>query len=241
MGWSQARVTGLGQQVDPADSCVTAGDELELIRPSVYRNVARQLSISLHSESVVTDAFLAVAAQIFTAGGSPVQPRTPPCGAARAGGPGRRAAGGEPWVALVGHQRGLRWFEVRARPRASGCPWCRLLAGAGPGGLHVSCGPRGLGFSQPDDRDRAGPESQASLAAGHGTGWMGVCRLQDPASRGPPRGVRAHLPGQKLPWRGCHERVPGQTGIQQAPLECSPSADPGPGELWGVGGPPCGG
>ncbi|XP_014402132.1 PREDICTED: bcl-2-related ovarian killer protein isoform X1 [Myotis brandtii] len=44
------------------------GDELELIRPSIYRNVARQLNISLHSESVVTDAFLAVAAQIFAAG-----------------------------------------------------------------------------------------------------------------------------------------------------------------------------
>ncbi|XP_016059096.1 PREDICTED: bcl-2-related ovarian killer protein [Miniopterus natalensis] len=44
------------------------GDELELIRPSIYRNVARQLNISLHSETVVTDAFLAVAAQIFAAG-----------------------------------------------------------------------------------------------------------------------------------------------------------------------------
>ncbi|XP_019483446.1 PREDICTED: bcl-2-related ovarian killer protein isoform X2 [Hipposideros armiger] len=44
------------------------GDELELIRPSVYRNVARQLNISVHSETVVTDALLAVAAQIFSAG-----------------------------------------------------------------------------------------------------------------------------------------------------------------------------
>ncbi|XP_010714806.1 bcl-2-related ovarian killer protein isoform X1 [Meleagris gallopavo] len=44
------------------------GDELEYIRPNVYRNIARQLNISLHSETVVTDAFLAVAAQIFTAG-----------------------------------------------------------------------------------------------------------------------------------------------------------------------------
>lgn len=55
-----------------------AGDELELIRPSIYRNVARQLNISLHSESVVTDAFLAVAAQIFAAGISLcIQPRKP--------------------------------------------------------------------------------------------------------------------------------------------------------------------
>uniref|UniRef100_G3UCC8 BCL2 family apoptosis regulator BOK n=1 Tax=Loxodonta africana TaxID=9785 RepID=G3UCC8_LOXAF len=44
------------------------GDELELIRPSVYRNVARQLNLSLQSETVVTDAFLAVATQIFSAG-----------------------------------------------------------------------------------------------------------------------------------------------------------------------------
>ncbi|XP_062050333.1 bcl-2-related ovarian killer protein isoform X2 [Lepus europaeus] len=46
------------------------GDELELIRPSVYRNVARQLHISLQSEPVVTDAFLAVAGHIFSAGQS---------------------------------------------------------------------------------------------------------------------------------------------------------------------------
>nr|XP_021520713.1 LOW QUALITY PROTEIN: bcl-2-related ovarian killer protein [Aotus nancymaae] len=44
------------------------GDELEMIRPSVYRNVARQLHISLQSEPVVTDAFLAVAGHIFSAG-----------------------------------------------------------------------------------------------------------------------------------------------------------------------------
>ncbi|CAO2625537.1 Bcl-2-related ovarian killer protein [Lemmus lemmus] len=46
------------------------GDELEQIRPSVYRNVARQLHISLQSEPVVTDAFLAVAGHIFSAGKS---------------------------------------------------------------------------------------------------------------------------------------------------------------------------
>lgn len=48
--------------------CAHAADELELIRPSVYRNVARQLNLSLQSETVVTDAFLAVATQIFSAG-----------------------------------------------------------------------------------------------------------------------------------------------------------------------------
>ncbi|XP_031224361.1 bcl-2-related ovarian killer protein [Mastomys coucha] len=44
------------------------GDELEQIRPSIYRNVARQLHIPLQSEPVVTDAFLAVAGHIFSAG-----------------------------------------------------------------------------------------------------------------------------------------------------------------------------
>ncbi|XP_033279530.1 bcl-2-related ovarian killer protein isoform X1 [Orcinus orca] len=53
-------------------------DELELIRPSVYRNVARQLNIPLQSETVVTDAFLAVAAQIVSAG-RPVCPGGPHC------------------------------------------------------------------------------------------------------------------------------------------------------------------
>lgn len=48
--------------------CDHTGDELEMIRPSVYRNVARQLHISLQSEPVVTDAFLAVAGHIFSAG-----------------------------------------------------------------------------------------------------------------------------------------------------------------------------
>uniref|UniRef100_A0AAX7UPU3 Bcl-2 Bcl-2 homology region 1-3 domain-containing protein n=1 Tax=Astatotilapia calliptera TaxID=8154 RepID=A0AAX7UPU3_ASTCA len=46
------------------------GDELEYLRPNVYRNVARQLNITVASESVVSDAFLAVAADIFSTGRS---------------------------------------------------------------------------------------------------------------------------------------------------------------------------
>uniref|UniRef100_A0AAY5L356 Bcl-2 Bcl-2 homology region 1-3 domain-containing protein n=1 Tax=Esox lucius TaxID=8010 RepID=A0AAY5L356_ESOLU len=42
------------------------GDELEYLRPNIYRNVARQLNITVASESVVSDAFLAVAAEIFS-------------------------------------------------------------------------------------------------------------------------------------------------------------------------------
>lgn len=46
------------------------GDELEYLRPNVYRNVARQLNITVASESIVSDAFLAVAADIFSTGTS---------------------------------------------------------------------------------------------------------------------------------------------------------------------------
>ncbi|NP_001279536.1 bcl-2-related ovarian killer protein homolog A [Callorhinchus milii] len=44
------------------------GDELEYIRPNMYRNVAKQLNITVSSESIVSDAFLAVATEIFSAG-----------------------------------------------------------------------------------------------------------------------------------------------------------------------------
>ncbi len=36
----------------------------------MYRNVARQLNITVASESIVSDAFLAVAAEIFSTGWS---------------------------------------------------------------------------------------------------------------------------------------------------------------------------
>lgn len=47
---------------------VFLGDELECMRPSVYRNVARQLNISVAMETTVSDAFVAVATEIFSAG-----------------------------------------------------------------------------------------------------------------------------------------------------------------------------
>ncbi|XP_034154118.1 bcl-2-related ovarian killer protein homolog A isoform X1 [Pangasianodon hypophthalmus] len=43
-------------------------DELEYLRPNVYRNVAKQLNITVASEGIVSDAFLAVAAEIFSTG-----------------------------------------------------------------------------------------------------------------------------------------------------------------------------
>ncbi|XP_067309988.1 bcl-2-related ovarian killer protein homolog B [Pseudorasbora parva] len=44
------------------------GDELECMRPYVYRNIAKQLNISVAVEAVVSDAFLAVATEILAMG-----------------------------------------------------------------------------------------------------------------------------------------------------------------------------
>ncbi|XP_061835416.1 bcl-2-related ovarian killer protein homolog B-like isoform X1 [Nerophis lumbriciformis] len=44
------------------------GDELECILPSLYRNVARQLNISVSMENMVSDAFIGVATEIFSTG-----------------------------------------------------------------------------------------------------------------------------------------------------------------------------
>uniref|UniRef100_A0A2K5DQ30 BCL2 family apoptosis regulator BOK n=1 Tax=Aotus nancymaae TaxID=37293 RepID=A0A2K5DQ30_AOTNA len=64
----RAAPSGRPAEVVAALQAAPGRDELEMIRPSVYRNVARQLHISLQSEPVVTDAFLAVAGHIFSAG-----------------------------------------------------------------------------------------------------------------------------------------------------------------------------
>ncbi|XP_053543312.1 bcl-2-related ovarian killer protein homolog B isoform X1 [Ictalurus punctatus] len=44
------------------------GDELENMRPNVYRNIAKQLNISVTMEAVVSDAFLYVATEILSLG-----------------------------------------------------------------------------------------------------------------------------------------------------------------------------
>ncbi|XP_028988165.1 bcl-2-related ovarian killer protein homolog B [Betta splendens] len=44
------------------------GDELECIQPSLWRNAARQLNISVAMETMVSDAFIGVATEIFSAG-----------------------------------------------------------------------------------------------------------------------------------------------------------------------------
>lgn len=50
-------------------ACYThSGDELESMQPSLYRNVARQLNISVAMENMVSDAFIAVATEILSTG-----------------------------------------------------------------------------------------------------------------------------------------------------------------------------
>ncbi|XP_035643565.1 bcl-2-related ovarian killer protein homolog A-like isoform X2 [Oncorhynchus keta] len=73
---SRLNLYGLGSSKTQVDStlCDVAavllclGDELECMRPSVYRNVARQLNISVAMETMVSDAFVSVATEIFAAG-----------------------------------------------------------------------------------------------------------------------------------------------------------------------------
>lgn len=47
------------------------GDELECIQPGLYRNVARQLNISVAMESLVSDALIGVSTEIFSTGTRP--------------------------------------------------------------------------------------------------------------------------------------------------------------------------
>ncbi|XP_077390351.1 bcl-2-related ovarian killer protein homolog A [Festucalex cinctus] len=70
IGWSKPEqlASAWGANGDVSAVLLWLGDELEYLRPSVYRNVARQLNITVASESAVTDAFLAVAADIFSTG-----------------------------------------------------------------------------------------------------------------------------------------------------------------------------
>uniref|UniRef100_A0A8C7E2D8 BCL2 family apoptosis regulator BOK n=1 Tax=Naja naja TaxID=35670 RepID=A0A8C7E2D8_NAJNA len=71
IGWNKPERSSpvpVGKLAEVSSILLRLGDELEYIRPNLYRNIARQLNISLHSETVVTDAFLAVATQIFSSG-----------------------------------------------------------------------------------------------------------------------------------------------------------------------------
>lgn len=117
-----ARGDGVRQARPPLTPlCDCPGDELELIRPSVYRNVARQLNISLQSETVVTDAFLAVASQIFSGG----RPRPPCCCRPRSVG-WRRAlgTGRVQQVAPTGPRASILLYKLAQKLDPNSAVWC---------------------------------------------------------------------------------------------------------------------
>ncbi|XP_034039068.1 bcl-2-related ovarian killer protein homolog B-like isoform X2 [Thalassophryne amazonica] len=53
---------------DVSSVLLCLGDELESMQPALYKNVARQLNISVAVENLVSDAFIGVATEIFSAG-----------------------------------------------------------------------------------------------------------------------------------------------------------------------------
>ncbi|XP_058505270.1 bcl-2-related ovarian killer protein homolog B-like [Solea solea] len=71
LGWSKSELN-----LSPSNAALAEvstvllclGDELEGIQPTLYRNVARQLSISVAMENMVSDAFIGVATEIFATG-----------------------------------------------------------------------------------------------------------------------------------------------------------------------------
>ncbi|XP_054624687.1 bcl-2-related ovarian killer protein homolog A-like [Dunckerocampus dactyliophorus] len=71
LGWSKSELN-----LQPSNSTLAEvsfvllclGDELECVMPSLYRNVARQLNISVAMENMVSDAFIGVATEIFSTG-----------------------------------------------------------------------------------------------------------------------------------------------------------------------------
>lgn len=71
LGWSKAELNFPSSNSSICEISVVLlclGDELESIQPSLYRNVARQLNISVAMENAVSDAFIGVATEIFATG-----------------------------------------------------------------------------------------------------------------------------------------------------------------------------
>ncbi|XP_069013428.1 bcl-2-related ovarian killer protein homolog B [Embiotoca jacksoni] len=71
LGWSKTEINFSPSNATLADVSMVLlclGDELECIQPNLYRNVARQLNISVAMENMVSDAFIGVATEIFSTG-----------------------------------------------------------------------------------------------------------------------------------------------------------------------------
>ncbi|KAK7945636.1 hypothetical protein WMY93_001364 [Mugilogobius chulae] len=69
-GWSKADLnfSSNASVCEVSVVLLCLGDELECIQPSLYRNVAQQLNISVAMENMVSDAFYGVATEIFSTG-----------------------------------------------------------------------------------------------------------------------------------------------------------------------------
>ncbi|MGH0144755.1 UNVERIFIED_CONTAM: hypothetical protein FKN15_053535 [Acipenser sinensis] len=71
IGWSKPEhglLASGGTLGEVSTVLLLLGDELEYLRPNVYHNVAQQLNISVNSEDAVSEAFLAVSAEMFSTG-----------------------------------------------------------------------------------------------------------------------------------------------------------------------------
>ncbi|XP_061696435.1 bcl-2-related ovarian killer protein homolog A-like [Syngnathoides biaculeatus] len=71
LAWSKSELNLMpsgAALADVSSVLVCLGDELERILPSLYRNVACQLNISVAMETMVSDAFIGVATEIFSTG-----------------------------------------------------------------------------------------------------------------------------------------------------------------------------
>ncbi|TRY91733.1 hypothetical protein DNTS_018978 [Danionella cerebrum] len=71
LSWSKVEIDlpePHGYLIDVSMVLLKLGDELECMRPFMYRNIAKQLNISVAVEAVVSDAFLSVATDITAMG-----------------------------------------------------------------------------------------------------------------------------------------------------------------------------
>lgn len=71
LGWSKSELNFSPSNTAISEVSVVLlclGEELESIQPGLYRNVARQLNISVAMENMVSDAFIGVATEIFSTG-----------------------------------------------------------------------------------------------------------------------------------------------------------------------------
>ncbi|XP_051997409.1 bcl-2-related ovarian killer protein homolog A-like isoform X2 [Xyrauchen texanus] len=69
IGWSKPEHGSSGGTLAEVSSVLLwLGGKLEYLHPNVYCNVALQLNITVASENIVSDAFLAIAAKLFSTG-----------------------------------------------------------------------------------------------------------------------------------------------------------------------------